>query len=110
MIIKKNNKNYIIPNPTNVFGYNCYLCGKPAEEQHHCIGGMGKRKISDRERLTVALCSKCHYGITNHIKHYHYKDKKLKAMAQQTWLKSKGGDTKENRQKWYEMYYKFYDL
>ena len=106
MIIKKNNKNYIIPNPKDTIGYKCYLCGKPATEQHHIIFGSGKRKTSDKEKLTVALCNRCHWLIHNR----HFKDKELKAMAQETWLKSKGGDTKENRQKWYGLFYKFYDL
>lgn len=106
MIIKKNGKNHIIPNPQSIVGYKCYICGKPAEVTHHIIYGRGKRKISDREKLTVALCSRCHWLLHNR----HYKDKELKAMAQTEWLKSKGGDTKENRQKWYGMYYKFYDL
>lgn len=110
MIIKKNNKNYIIPNPKYVFGLKCYLCGRSAEEQHHIIGGHGKRKISDKERLTVALCKMCHDGITNHRREYNQKDKELKAMAQETWLKHQGGDNEENRKKWYYKFYKFYDL
>ena len=105
MIIKKNGKNYIIPNPKTTEGYKCYICGRTAEHTHHLIYGRGKRKISDQEKLTVALCNKCHWLIHNR----HYKDKELKAMAQETWLKNKGGDTKENKELWYSMFYKFYD-
>ena len=38
----------------------CALCGKPAEAVHHLIGGQGKRKVSNREGLTIPLCNDCH--------------------------------------------------
>ena len=107
MIIKKDNKNFMIPEPysdknkRHISGYNCYLCGRPAEHKHHIIYGTGKRKISEREGLTLALCSRCHWNI--HHKHEH--DNELKAMAQEEWLKKHNND----RQKWYSLFYKFYD-
>ena len=102
MIIKKDKKNYLIPNPKTAQGYNCYICGRRAENLHHCIFGNGKRKISDREGLVVALCSACHHN----IHHYHTHDKELKAMAQEVWLEHHDQD----RKKWYSMFYKFFDL
>ena len=104
MIIKKDNKSHIIPNPKDVMGYKCYICGKTAIAQHHLIYGRGKRQISDREKLTIAICEYCHRV----IHHYHKHDKELKAMAQKVWLDSKGGDNKENRDKWYKLFYRFY--
>lgn len=38
----------------------CAICGKPAECQHHLIGGVGKRKVSDRENLVIDLCNYHH--------------------------------------------------
>lgn len=106
MIIKKEGKNYLIPNPKTAQGYKCYVCGRPATEIHHIVYGRGKRKVSDREGMTVALCNACHYKIHN----WHLHDKELKAIAQEVWLDSKGGDNKENRDKWYKLFYRFYDL
>ncbi len=105
MIIKKANENYIIPNPKTAQGYKCYLCGGRGEHLHHIIYGNGKRRISDREGLLVALCTSCHWKI--HNRHTH--DKELKKMAQETWMKYHGGDTKDTRNKWYKQFYKFYD-
>ena len=101
MIIKKKKKNYILPNPKDVVGYKCYICKRPATCQHHLIYGRGKRRISDREKLTIAICDKCHYKIHNH----HIKDAELKEMAQNTWLKYNNN----NRERWYKMFYKFFD-
>ena len=106
MIIKKNGKNYLIKNPLTIQGMKCYLCDKQASCSHHIIFGRGKRKVSDREGMTVALCNACHYKIHN----WHLHDKELKAIAQEVWLEHNGGDNEKNRKKWYSMYYKFYDL
>ena len=38
----------------------CFLCGRRAEHTHHIFEGHGRRKISDRLKLTVRLCSECH--------------------------------------------------
>lgn len=102
MIILKNGKNYLIDNPKIVQGYNCYICRRPATNQHHIVYGRGKRQISDREKLTVALCNECH----RKLHHYHYYDRELKAMAQEIWLANHNGD----RKRWYSLFYKFYDL
>lgn len=38
----------------------CYLCGGFAVHTHHLFEGNGRRKISDRLKLTVRLCAECH--------------------------------------------------
>lgn len=49
---------------------HCYLCGRNSRadyfglDEHHCIGGYGKRKLSEKYGLKVYLChNDCHeYG------------------------------------------------
>ena len=40
----------------------CYLCGRPATEVHHILGGTANRKLSERYSLVVHLCHNCHLG------------------------------------------------
>lgn len=42
---------------------HCYLCGRPATETHHVLGGIANRKLSEKYGLTVRLCHNCHVGI-----------------------------------------------
>lgn len=79
----------------------CFFCDKPAKAIHHIFEGRGKRKISDRENLTVPLCVKCHFQIHNN----HLKENELKQTAQKAWLEAHDN----NRAKWYQMFYKFWD-
>lgn len=41
----------------------CYLCGRKATETHHLMNGVGLRKKSDQDGLTVRLCRECHARI-----------------------------------------------
>lgn len=41
-------------------GDYCYMCGKPSQCTHHCIGGVAYRKKSDKYGFTVRLCNDCH--------------------------------------------------
>lgn len=40
----------------------CFLCGKPAQQIHHCIGG-SYRKKSEKFGLLVPLCMECHMKV-----------------------------------------------
>ena len=67
----------------------CYCqdgtCGGPLEE-HHCIYGRGRRKISDREGLVVMLCAKHHRGTNGvHGKNGSEIRYTLKMAAQAAW-------------------------
>lgn len=47
----------------------CHVCGKPASEMHHLIGGPNRRN-STKYKLMVPLCRECHDKA-------HFKDHKL---------------------------------
>ena len=73
----------IIPGDDNL----CYICKKFGNtmfgtDRHHCIFGVGKRDIADREGLTVHLC---HYHHVQLHDHGMYK-KDLQQLAERTWL------------------------
>ena len=38
----------------------CFLCGKPAECEHHLLFGAGIRKLAEEDGLKVPLCNDCH--------------------------------------------------
>lgn len=38
----------------------CFLCGGKADHLHHIFEGTGCRKWSDKRKLLVRLCYKCH--------------------------------------------------
>lgn len=60
-------------------------CGGNLEE-HHCIYGRGRRKISDREGLVVYLCAKHHRGTNGvHGKNGAQLSMTLKQIAQKAW-------------------------
>lgn len=61
----------------------CYVCGcKYGLELHHCIYGMGKRKLADKYGLVVYLCKEHHRTGKNAVHFYKPLDDELKAMAQ----------------------------
>lgn len=41
-------------------GDRCHECGAPATEIHHCLHGIGRRRLADKDGLTVPLCRRCH--------------------------------------------------
>ena len=43
---------------------NCFVCGSPYTEVHHCIYGNANRKLSDKYGLIVPLCHEHHRGQT----------------------------------------------
>ena len=101
MLIKKQGKVILTDEPKDKNGLRCFLCGRLASNIHHIVYGVGKRKICDKERLTVPLCYKCHWE----IHHNHKKDRELKQIAQKVWLENNDF----NRSKWYQLFYKFWD-
>lgn len=78
-------KKSIIQEDTSVCFYNDENCGGPLEE-HHCIYGKGRRKISDREGLVVYLCANHHRGTNGvHGKNGSSLSYILKMTAQAAW-------------------------
>lgn len=67
---------------------SCFICGKPKECIHHCIPGTSRRKISDKEGLTIPLCNECHNLCDNSV-HFNYKlDVLVRKIAQLSYEKS----------------------
>ena len=68
----------------------CYLCGKPGTETHHCIFG-SKRKLADKDGLTVRLCHSCHDAIHHSPKEFDQQmQRALKKIAQEKWEEKYG--------------------
>lgn len=43
--------------------HRCFICHSERNlEEHHCIGGVANRKISEKYGLVVPLCNHCHRG------------------------------------------------
>ncbi len=65
----------------------CLICKSQNElHLHHVFFGTGKRKISDKEGLTVFLCP-YHHNASNHGVHLNNTlDLKVKRWAEQKWL------------------------
>ena len=58
----------------------CYLCGSNYRiETHHCLHGRANRKLANKYKLVVPLCSNCHYDVHNKDIS---KDRLLEATAQ----------------------------
>lgn len=101
MLIKEKGKIKIIEEPKVKVGLKCFICGRVASAIHHIFEGNGRRKIADREGLTIAICNTCH----NKIHHYHSNEEELKALAQKIWLEQNGND----KNKWYKLFYRFWE-
>ena len=63
----------------------------PAQHEHHCLHGTGRRKLADKDGLTVYLCVCCHNAL--HDKGLY--DLVLQRLAQETW-QSHYNKTKED--------------
>lgn len=63
-------------------GNGCYICGQYPTEVHHCIHGIARRKLADKDGLTVNLCHTCHMRLHD-LGVY---DKELQKAAQVRWM------------------------
>lgn len=74
-------------------GLECFICGSMRNLQvHHCIHG-NKRKLADREGLTVHLCLACHHRLHSLGLH----DRELKQIAQIAWMRKHHADEADFR-------------
>ena len=39
---------------------NCFICGRPAEAEHHLVFGNAGRELSEKDGLKVPVCNVCH--------------------------------------------------
>lgn len=60
----------------------CYICGQYPTEVHHCIHGIGRRILADKDGLTVNLCHRCHMRLHD----TGFYDKELQKAAQVRWM------------------------
>lgn len=69
----------------------CFICKSTNMlHLHHVFEGTGRRKVSDREGLTIWLCP-YHHNASNNSVHYDRKlDLKIKRWAEQKWLEKTG--------------------
>lgn len=68
--------------------FECYICGSMGALQvHHCIHG-NKRRLADREGLTVHLCIPCHHRLHSTGRY----DLELKQVAQIAWQREHHAD------------------
>lgn len=80
---------------------HCYLCGRPATETHHILGGTANRKLSEKYGLTVRLCHDCHTG-TDGAQYNPEKNQTLKMEAQIAFERRYGHD------KWMQVFRRNY--
>ena len=65
----------------------CLICKTPFNlHLHHCFEGVGRRKISDREGLTIFLCIYHHNGSDYGIHFNKDLDLKIKRWSEKVWL------------------------
>ena len=42
------------------YQYECAICGRPAECEHHLVFGNGLRPLADKDGLKIPMCNNCH--------------------------------------------------
>lgn len=61
---------------------HCFICGTTQSiQEHHVFFGTANRKQSDKYRMTVPLCMKCHTGPAG-VHHNKELDLRIKQLAQ----------------------------
>ena len=91
----------IITNSDNCFIHSVYYSvDVPGTEYHHCVHGLGRRKLADEDGLIVPLCHVCHRLL--HDKGYH--DKDLQKWAQKAWMEHYGKSANDFIQRYGKSY------
>ena len=62
----------------------CYECGAPATDIHHALYGSERRKLADKDGLTVPLCRRCHERL--HSSKGHEMALRYKQLAEMTYI------------------------
>lgn len=83
----------------------CFLCGKPAECEHHLLFGTGFRKLAEEDGLKVPLCNDCHnMGISTERIHGNSAAEKLSKAFGQAVFEAKLGSREEFRARYGKSY------
>ena len=67
-------------------GFRCHECGARATDIHHCLHGIGRRRLADKDGLTVPLCRSCHERL--HSSSGHEMDLRYKKLGEIYFLQS----------------------
>ena len=71
---------------------NCFVCGSPYVQIHHCIHGTANRRLADKYGLVVPLCQEHHLGNTGVHKNRDF-DISLMQLAQEKFEAVYGANT-----------------
>lgn len=83
----------------------CFLCGRPAEGEHHLLFGTGKRRLAEEDGLKIPICNQCHtLGVVTGRIHDNPMAEKLSKMLGQALYETRIG----NRQEFMKRYGKSY--
>ena len=69
----------------------CFLCGRPAEAEHHLVFGIASRELAEKDGLKVPICNDCHNAgaIRNRLHDNPVSEKLSKMIGQLAWEKEK---------------------
>ena len=71
---------------------NCFVCGSPYVQVHHCLHGTANRRLADKYGLVIPLCQEHHLGNTGVHKNSDF-DASLKRLAQEKFEVVYGANT-----------------
>ncbi len=74
----------------------CFLCGRPAEGEHHLLFGTGKRRLAEEDGLKIPICNQCHtLGVVTGRIHDNPMAEKLSKMLGQALYETRIGSRQE---------------
>lgn len=83
----------------------CFICGRPATEEHHLIFGRGRRELAEEDGLKAPVCERCH-RLNENIRKIHGNPmaEKLSKMLGQAVYETRLGTREEFRKRYGESY------
>lgn len=83
----------------------CFVCGRPATEEHHLIFGRGRRKLAEEDGLKAPVCERCH-RLNENIRKIHGNPmaEKLSKMLGQAVYETRLGTREEFQKRYGESY------
>lgn len=64
----------------------CFICARPATEEHHVLFGTANRKLAEQDGLKVYLCHNCHNEPPIGVHFNKETDLQLKRLAQKAYM------------------------
>ena len=91
------------------YQYECAICGRPAECEHHLVFGNGLRPLADKDGLKIPMCNNCHNmgGGKNQLHENPIAERLSKMLGQMSWEKEaivKGSNHKLVREEFRKRY------